>query len=75
MVLFVAHHCIYRAQVMDMLPPDTPLKGLQKFLTTIIKERTLLRRRTQLLKGLVFSEHLQVKKMVSFFVLLASKWG
>jgi hypothetical protein len=59
-VLMAHHSLIDTAKVMDMLPPDTPLKGLQKFLTTIIKERTLLRRRTQLLKGLVFSEHLQV---------------
>ena len=48
-------------QVLDLLPAGTKLKDIQEFLTMVVQERTLLRRRTQLMKSLLLAEHLQVR--------------
>ena len=45
---------------MDLLPADTPVKDIEQFLTIVIQERTLHRRRHQVLRSLLLAEHLQV---------------
>ena len=47
-------------QVMDMLPPDTTIQDIHKFLTTVLDEKMILRRKAHVLKGLLLAEHLQV---------------
>ena len=42
------------------MPPDTPLRDLKSFLTTVLEEMTVQRRKAQALKGLLLAEHLQV---------------
>lgn len=61
-VLTAHHNLIDTAKVMDLLPSETPLCNIQGFLTTVLQERTLHRRRTQLLRSLLLAEHLQVQQ-------------
>ena len=42
------------------MPPDTPLRDLKSFLTTVLEDMTVQRRKAQALKGLLLAEHLQV---------------
>ena len=48
-----------------MLPTDTHLGNIKQFLTTVIKERALLQRKTQLRRSLLYGEHLQVNVSVA----------
>lgn len=63
--ILTTYHCqIDTTQVLkdDIIPPETPLKDLKSFLTTVLEETTVQRRKTQILKGLLLAEHLQVQQ-------------
>ena len=47
-------------QVLDLLPEGTRLTEIEEFLGMVVQERTVLKRRTQLMKSLLLAEHLQV---------------
>ena len=47
-------------QVLDLLPASTKLTEIEAFLGTVVQERTLLKRRTQVMRSLLLAEHLQV---------------
>ena len=46
-----------------LLPDDIRLVDIEEFLTTILKEKTLTMRKTQVIKSLLHAEHLQVSKI------------
>lgn len=46
---------------MSVLPDNIPLPRLKHFLQTSLQNRLNERRMTQILKGLVYAEHLQVQ--------------
>ncbi len=48
-------------QVLELLPADTELHEIHRFLGTVVQEKTNKRRKTHLLKSLLLAEHLQVK--------------
>ena len=43
------------------MPEETNLTEIEEFLEMVVKERTSVKRRTQLLKSLLLAEHLQVR--------------
>ena len=47
-------------QVLDLLPASTKLTEIEALLGTVVQERTLLKRRTQVMRSLLLAEHLQV---------------
>eukprot|EP00731_Ephydatia_muelleri_P022083 Em0014g674a len=63
--ILTTYHCqIDTIKVLqdDIMPPDTPLRDLKSFLTTVLEEMTVQRRKAQALKGLLLAEHLQVQQ-------------
>ena len=54
-------HTPHTTQVLELLPAGTRLKEIEQFLTTVLQERTQKRKRTQMLRGLLLAEHLQVR--------------
>ena len=46
---------------MSVLPDNVPLPRVKQFLQTSLQNKLNLRRTTQILKGLVYAEHLQVQ--------------
>ena len=51
---------IYMLQVMGMLPPDTPIQDIRNFLTTVLEENMIHKRKNHVLRCLLLTEHLQV---------------
>ena len=47
-----------------MLPSDTTLESIKKFLLTVLEERTVLQRKTHVLRSLQLAEHLQVRNQL-----------
>lgn len=62
MILSAHHEKIDAAKVLDMLPSDTTLESIKKFLLTVLEERTVLQRKTHVLRSLQLAEHLQVQR-------------
>ena len=48
-------------QVLDLLPLDTGIGGIEQFLSTVVHDTTLHRRRSQIIRSLLLTEHLQVR--------------
>ena len=46
---------------MGLLPSSTLIHGIQKFLTTVLEEKTNARRRTHVIKSLYLAENMQVQ--------------
>ena len=64
-VLTRHHHLIDTTKVClfcasPVLPASTKLTEIEAFLGTVMQERTLLKRRTQVMRSLLLAEHLQV---------------
>ena len=56
------HEVIDTSQVLNLLPPDTPLRDLQVFLSSVLEKKSKERRTNQVLKSLVFAQHVQVQR-------------
>lgn len=56
------HSLIDTSQVLDLLPPETPLRDLQIFLTSVLEKKSKERRSNQVLKSLIFAQHIQVQR-------------
>lgn len=46
---------------MGLLPSSTLIHGIQQFLTTVLEEKTVARRRTHVIKSLYLAENMQVQ--------------
>ena len=56
------HEVIDTSQVLNLLPPDTPLRDLQVFLTSVLDKKSKERRTNQVMKSLIFAQHVQVQR-------------
>ncbi|KAI6652243.1 hypothetical protein LOD99_7260 [Oopsacas minuta] len=56
------HEVIDTSQVLNLLPPDTPLRDLQVFLTSVLEKKSKERRTNQVTKSLIFAQHVQVQR-------------
>ena len=45
---------------MGLLPSSTLIHGIQQFLTTVLEEKTVARRRTHVIRSLYLAENMQV---------------
>lgn len=59
-------HRINPVQALAALPDNIPVCRIQKFLQIALHESVQERRRSQLLKGLLYAEHLQCQEMRLF---------
>ena len=48
-------------QVLEVLPADTRVSDIAVFLESVMAERAAQKRRCQVLKSLLYAEHLQVR--------------
>lgn len=55
--------CINPLDVLDVLPENIPVSRIYKFLQIAMQQSLKDRRRVQLLKGLLYAEHLQCQEM------------
>ena len=51
---------LFSSQVMLLLPEDVSIQDIKQFLTTVLEENMVVKRRAHVLQGLQLAEHLQV---------------
>ena len=56
------HEAIDTSQVLNLLPPETPIRDLQVFLSSVLEKKSKERRTNQVLKSLIFAQHVQVQR-------------
>ena len=56
------HEVIDTTQVLNLLPPNTPLRDLKVFLSSVLEKKSKERRNNQVLKSLIFAQHVQVQR-------------
>jgi hypothetical protein len=61
-ILASYHEKIDTAKVMGMLPDDTKIQDIRSFLTTVLEENLVVKRRVHISRSLLLAEHLQVQK-------------
>ncbi|KAI0225860.1 Vam6/Vps39-like protein [Lamellibrachia satsuma] len=54
-------------KVLEVLPPNTRVSDIAVFLESVMAERTAQKRRCQVLKSLLYAEHLQVQEQQMFY--------
>ena len=45
---------------MEMIPEDTPIQSIKEFLTKVLQESTIHKRRSHVLRSLLLAENLRV---------------
>ncbi|XP_019851602.1 PREDICTED: vam6/Vps39-like protein [Amphimedon queenslandica] len=61
-ILATYHEKIDTAAVMLLLPEDVSIQDIKQFLTTVLEENMVVKRRAHVLQGLQLAEHLQIQK-------------
>lgn len=65
-LLKLASRCVVVSQALEMLPSTIEVREVYDFLLNVLEEKEAKRRNCQVLKSLLFAEHLQVSPAKTF---------